>query len=40
MVLDDDPEPTDASGFEPRKLPQPGHAVAATPNPAILQSPP
>ena len=40
MVLDDDPEPTDAPGFEPCELPEPGHAVATTLNPACLHRPP
>ena len=40
MVFNDDTEATDASGFEPRELPEPCDPMAATAESARLSNPP
>ena len=39
MMLDDDTETSDSQGFQARELPQPRHAMAATPDPAVVHGP-
>jgi hypothetical protein len=40
MVLNEDAEATAPPGLEAGKLPQPRHAVAATPDPVFVHSSP